>query len=395
MKRAWIVLAVACLVGCANDQLKKQPTPKEQATKQWNAARAGVMAGLAKDQYENGNIEKARQTTAEALRMDPTSAPLHLLAAKLAIESGQLESAEAELKRAHELDPKNAEADYLTGIVYQRWQRIAAAADAYAIAAAKNPQELAYVLAEAEMFVALDKPADALALLQSKADAFEHSAVLRDAIGQLLVEQGRLTEAVDSLHQATTLATDDNGIREHYATALFQAKRYADASESLSRILRDEKFANRADLLIMLGDCQSQLKQYRDARASYESATRIAPGESTAWISLARIALELNDLERADLALRKAAAIDPASAQAQLLIGYVRLHQNKLPEALASLKKSSMLDQKDPTALSMIGYVLEKQGKAAEAVPYYTKALELSPHDELATKLMAGVDLRE
>src|SRR5438309_11508620 len=95
MKRSWSVLAAVILTGCANDH-KKQPTQKELATKQWNSARAGVMAGLAKDQYENGNIEKARQSTAEALRMDPTSPQLHLLAAKLAIESGQLETADAE-----------------------------------------------------------------------------------------------------------------------------------------------------------------------------------------------------------------------------------------------------------------------------------------------------------
>jgi tetratricopeptide (TPR) repeat protein len=394
MKRAIIVLAMACVVGCAGNQ-KKQPTQKEVATRQWNAARAGVMAGLARDQYENGNIEKARQTTAEALRMDPTNPQLHLLAAKLAIESGQLESADAEVKRARELDPKNAEADYLAGIVYQRWQRLQSAAEAYASAAAKNPLELSYILAQAEMLVALDRSPDALALLQSKADAFEHSAVLRDAIGQLLVQQNRIAEAVDSLHQATTLATDDTGIREHYASALFKAKRYSDASECLSRILRDEKFANRADLLVMLGDCQSQLNHFRDARASYESATRAAPAQSAAWLSLARVALELNDLERADLALRKAVAIDPGAPQAHLLVGYVRLHENKLPDALAAFKKSSALDPKDPTAMSMIGYVLEKQGKSAAAVPFYTKALQLSPHDELATKLMAGVDLRE
>ncbi len=110
------------------------------------------------------------------------------------------------MKRARELDPKNAEADYLTGIVDQRWQRLAAAADAYAVAAAKNPQELVGVLAEAEMLVVFDNPADALGcLLLPMRRCFEHSAVLRDAIGQLLVEQFRFTEAVDCLHQATTL----------------------------------------------------------------------------------------------------------------------------------------------------------------------------------------------
>ncbi|MND04227.1 hypothetical protein D3C83_244020 [compost metagenome] len=56
---------------------------------------------------------------------------------------------------------------------------------------------------------------------------------------------------------------------------------------------------------------------------------------------------------------------------------------------------ASTLDKNDPIALCMIGYVLEKQGKTEQATWYYAQALKIKPDDELATSLMASVDLRD
>jgi hypothetical protein len=43
----------------------------------------------------------------------------------------------------------------------------------------------------------------------------------------------------------------------------------------------------------------------------------------------------------------------------------------------------------------MIGYVLEKSGKAREALGFYAQALKLKPHDEMATRLMADLQLHQ
>ena len=43
----------------------------------------------------------------------------------------------------------------------------------------------------------------------------------------------------------------------------------------------------------------------------------------------------------------------------------------------------------------MIGYVLEKQGRPNEAAKFYSRALQLRPADEMARRLMAGVDMTE
>jgi Tfp pilus assembly protein PilF len=98
-----ILLVLTIATGCSDNEKKA----KEQSALRWNQARASVLFGLASDQYKTGNFDPARKTVNEALRIDPDSARLRILSAKLAIEGGQLELAEKELERARQINPRN------------------------------------------------------------------------------------------------------------------------------------------------------------------------------------------------------------------------------------------------------------------------------------------------
>jgi len=327
--------------------------------------------------------------------MNPDNGQLHLLSAKLAIEQGQLELADKELGAARRCDPKNAEVEYFSGVVYQRWQQPEKALEFYRSAAEKAPTELACLMAEAEMLVSMERVPDAMALLQEKVVYFEHSAVIRDAVGELLVRQGRLPEAVNMLREASILAEDDVTVREHYALALYFNKQYREAADVLTRLVQNEKCAKRADLFLTLGECQLRLDQPRQAWPTFETATQISPNNVQAWTCLAKANLQLGDLHRAERSIRHALSIDPGNSEAHLLLGYVQIRQDRLSDALASFKKASAIDAGDTVSLCMTGYVLEKVGRPQQAVQYYSRALKLKPNDELASKLMASVDLHE
>jgi Flp pilus assembly protein TadD len=381
-----VILVLMVAAGCQS----KKPTQREEAKQQWNAARASVMFSLAKGQYEAGHFERSRKTVDEALLLDPKNVPLHILSAKLAIEQGELELAEKELALTREIDPRNAEVDYLSGVIFQRWQQPQRAHDFYASASEKAPAELAYVLARAEMLVLMDRSDDALRLLQQRVVYFEHSAAVRDAVGQLLMQEGRYPEAIDMLRQASILATDDLAIREHLALALYFGRQYREAVDVLSRLLRDESYEKRADLFTALGESQLQLGRPRDARTSFETAAALDPLSPQIALSLGKAAVQLNDLRRAEISLRRATALDPYNSEAHLMMGYLRLRQSQLPEALASFRRAHQLDPGDTVSLCMLGYVLERMGEHEQAMAHYGRALQLRPHDDLATRLMAG-----
>jgi Flp pilus assembly protein TadD len=386
-----MLLAATVTGGCRGPE----KTQKQTATEQWNAARAGVLFGLARQQYDSGNFDKSRQTVDQALKLQPGNAALRVLSAKIAIEQGKLEFAETELAAARAAAPENAEAEYLSGVVYQRWQKLQTACEFYGRAVEKAPAELAYVLARAEALVCLDRADEALRSLQEKVVYFEHSGAIRDAVGQLLVGQGRYAEAVEVLRQASILSSEDNTIREHLGLAMYCARQHGEAAGVLGRLIADPAYAERADLLLALGECQLVQGRTREARATFEKAARLAPGLVGTWWGLARAGLQVGDLDRAELALRKGLSVEPDAAEGHVLLGYLRLKQNNLPASLEAFRRASRLDPTDTVSLCMTGYVLEKSGRSAEAMQCYAAVLRLKPQDELAGRLMAGLNIHD
>jgi Flp pilus assembly protein TadD len=382
-----MILMGLCLTACQSSQ----PKPKEAAVKRWNQARASVLASLGDHQYRSGEFDQARKTVDQALQLTPDDAALHVLSGRIAMEQGQLELAEQELKLAQTLDPKNAEADYFCGIIYQRWQKPEIALQFYNTASQKAPSEPAYLLARAETLVAMDRTDEALALLQGKLTYFEHSAALRDAVGSIYMNQSRYKQAAVMFAQAAIFADDDQSIREHLALALYFDKQYRQAVPVFERLMQDEAWQKRPDLQLAMGECLMHADRPRDARDHLQLAVRLNDSQPAAWTSLAQVELILNDPTRARLSLQRALSINPASSQANLLMGYLSLRENKLDSALASFQMACRSDPQDTTSLCMVGYVLQKMGRAEAARQWYAAALKLQPRDELASKLMADV----
>lgn len=392
----WCVIAAALALalaaaGCESANKKNS----REAQGRWNRARANVLLSLAKDQYKAGSFDKCRKTVTDAMKMDPTHAEIRVLSARLAIEQGQLELAERELEAARKFAPNNPEGYYLAGVIHQRWQKPERAYEFYTAASDKAPAELSYLLARAEMLVDLKRSGEAMELLQGKVVYFENSAAIRDAVGQLLMQERRYREAVEMFRQASVLEEQELGFKERLGLALFYDKQYEDAADVLSKLVAKEGYGQRADLLAALGESQLHLNRAREARQTFETATQHDPSNAKAWLGLARAAMDTKDTRRAELALRKAQTLDATSAEAHLLVGYLRLRQERMKEALAAFQKASALDEKETVSVCMIGYVYEKTGRSDLAMKYYGKALKLKPNDQLASKLMAGVDLND
>jgi len=388
------VAALAMVVSAGGCQSAKQKNTQE-ARKRWNATRAGVLYSLANDQFKAASFEDCRKTIDTALKLDPKNPRLRTLSAKLAIEQGQLELAERELEEARKAAPNDAEPYYLSGVIYQRWQRPQTAYEFYTAASDKAPVDLAYVLARAEMLVELDRRNEAVALLQDKVNYFENSPAIRDALGQLLVQAGRFGDAVDMFRQASILSEDDLSLKERFGLALYFDKQYVEAADVIGKLLENEALKNRADLLAALGQAQLQTGKPREAKRTFDAATQKDPSSAKTWLGLARAAMEAGDYKRSELALRKAHSLDPKASEAYLLHGYLRIKQDRMKDALVSFQKASSLDPQDTVSVCMVGYVYEKTNRKDLAMQQYGKALQIKPNDPLASRLMAGIDLHD
>lgn len=380
------IVALSTLVGCTNHKSQKQA-----AKEQWGRTRAAVLLSLANDQYRSGNLDKAAETTNQAIAVDPTNVELHLLKARLQIEEGALEGAMANLEIARKLSPEHAEIEYLTGVIHQRWQRPQQALDAYSAAARKKPDDIAYLMAQSEMLVSMDRQAEALALLKARVVYFEHSAAIRDAIAQLYEQAGDQRQAVEYYRQASILDSSDDTIRERLAWAQYRAGDYREANAQFARLLRDEQNQKRVDLLLAIAECESRLGLHAQARRHFDDVTNLDTNSLTAWLGVARSSLKLNDLRRAEMAATKAVSLQGKSSQAQLTLGYVRIRQERFADAAAAFKRANLADPSDSLSACMVGLSLQRLGQMEEAQRWLERAMQLNPQDDLAAKLLASV----
>lgn len=377
-----VLTGLSATGGCAK-------TNKKEAYHQWNAARAGVQGSLAAERYKLGSLDDARKAVDEAIKLDPENPTYHLLSARIYIEKNQLEQADQELASVRKVAPKNAEADYLAGIIYQRWQKPQLALDYYSQACEKAPGELQYLMARSELLVQVGKMDEAITLIESKLTYFEYSGPLRDLLGGLYMQQGKTPQAIEALHQASVLAPDDSVIREHLMRAYFKGSAYRDCLTQIDLLLKGEEFQKRADIYMLQGECQLQIGQFDAARQSLETSLEKNPSSIPARLSLAKVAIRKNDLDRADVALRGAAALDPNEPQVHLGLGYLRMRQQRWPDALSAFERAAELDPKDPVAICMVGLVYEKMGKPDAAMTQYGKALQMNPDNKLAKQLLS------
>jgi Tfp pilus assembly protein PilF len=283
-KSTLLILLASLAAGCGDTP---QMTPKEQALQNWNAARAGVTMNLAKDEYKNGDFEKARRDVDQALLMDPKNTNIHILSAKIAIEQNQLELADAELNAARAINPKLPEADYLSGVIYQRWEQPAKALIFYQHASEENPTELSYLMAKAETLVSLNRRDEALDLLQNKADYFEHNPVIHDAMGMICMQDRNFDKAVDMFRWAVILAPDDDNIREHLSLALYQDKRYGESAMNLQRLVKTDARSKRPDLFLALAECDLNTNHPAEARMAAQTACDLDPSQPIPWLTVA------------------------------------------------------------------------------------------------------------
>ena len=394
MKTMTVIATAGLLAGCANGN-KFFQTPNQQATEQWNAARASALNSLATDQLRDGSFDKCQQSLEQALRLQPEDANLHVLYARLSIEQGRLDYADAHLTEARRLDPKRAEIDYLSGIVYERWQQTIKARAAYAAARGKNATEPSYLLAEAEMLVASGEPQQALTLLQSNLPSFENSGVVRQEIGLLLAGTGKPREAVTALRDASRLIPDEASIREHLAFALVAAKDYTEASDAFDRLVKQPAYAKRADAFAALGECLAQTHRYLEGVHAYEKATQIDNAAPGYWLGLARLSMMAGDVPGADIAVRKAVSLRSTSADAQCLLGYVRLKQDRLMQSLTAFQLASVLNHTDAVSVCMQALVLKRMGQADEAKACYARAKAMTEQNASAGQLLATINPAE
>ncbi|WP_263366536.1 tetratricopeptide repeat protein [Edaphobacter bradus] len=147
------------------------------------------------------------------------------------------------------------------------------------------------------------------------------------------------------------------------------------AFQALERYEQLEPNSERTHLL--LGDIFVQRERYGDARAEYQKALALSPGDPAALAGLASAALRDGNVDQAFEAAQKALERAPEDPEINLLMAEALVERHELPDAEPFLKKGlNAKPQMLPHVHALLGRVYAATSRPQEAISELKIGLE-------------------
>ncbi len=371
--------ALLVLPACSKLPIDDLRTSKEQATDRWSQVRARLKYQLAEESFNAGRLDDAQVQLDEAIGLDRQAAQPYVLLSRVLLERGQTAAAAMALEQAVTSGGATAETDYLNGVIAQHYGKFQPALEYYRQASEREPANAHYVVATAETLVALNRAAEALALVREHWADFEQNAALRELAGGIYIMLGRYEEAADAYRQARTLSPEDGTLATQLGLALSLAGHAEEARDVLGSVVADAQGENRPLVLLLLGRCQLDLGNANEAKAVLRQATAAAPKQAVAWHWLARASVASGDLLTARQASMQATTCEPDNIEYRLWLGYVCYRQKDLASAASAFDSALDHAPDDRVALYFLGRCREEMGDREAANRCYQHLERISP----------------
>jgi tetratricopeptide (TPR) repeat protein len=202
-----------------------------------------------------------------------------------------------------------------------------------------------------------------------------------------LQASGRLTEALDYLRQAETVAPGDHHILVEQGKNLSDLGRLDEAEKVLRRACRVRDAAAEYNLATVL----DRTERWDEARAHYEQALAINPFHTRAMNNLG-VGLDRRGQTPAALALyARALSIAPDDAEVLSNLGSALINQRRFGEALDALRAAVDLAPDAPNARNNLGIALAQSGQLDAALVEFRAALRLDPRHANAQRNVEAI----
>jgi tetratricopeptide (TPR) repeat protein len=294
------------------------------------------------------------QTNSKGPRKEPIRVPLEdqpteLAQAEEAIQKNDFTTAESLLKKAIRRDPKNYQAWFDLGFVYNRLRRTEESIHAYRQSVAAKPDvfesnlNLGLMLArsnspEAEQFLR------AAAKLKPTDHVEEGQARAWLSLGHLL-ENTKPDDALDAYQRAAALTPKDP--EPHLSAGLLRERR----------------------------------KDFPGAEVEYKQVLVLDPHSSEAVIGLTNIYMKSGRVAEAEPLLRQLATDRPDDAGLHLQLGRVLAAQGKKAEAIPEIQAALKLSPNDSEAQRDLAELQTQSANLPDAEKTYRDLLKSTPND--------------
>jgi Flp pilus assembly protein TadD len=367
---------------------RKQPARAERhlrRARQLSPRDAEVLRLLAAAHEALGRAADAREDHLEIVRLDPDDAPSLGALGRAAAQAGDVERAREWLARAVRASGGTADAHVAAAFA---WMQAALPDEALraarrGIAAAGPDPRLR--LAEGVALSMLRRPAEAIAPLEAvPPEAGEVYLRARVALADALSRTGRHARAGRALAQP--LATHPADVRVVVARGrVLEREGRRPQAIAWLRAARDARGgapADVAELTVALGAVLLRAGRADEARALLEGAVVAEPGDTRLLYALAVACDRAGQPEAALAQLRAILALEEDHAEALNFAGYLLADRGeRLDEAERLVRRAAELRPRSAHVLDSLGWLLLRRGDAAGAVRALERADALGGPD--------------
>ena len=301
---------------------------------------------------------------------------------KLAIEhhqAGRLEEAERICKRILELQPNNADAMHMLGVIAFQIGGSKVAIQLIGKAILTGPVKESYFINLGEALRAEGKWQEAIDCYRRLLAVNPGYAVAHFTLGNVLGEVGEHEEAIDCYRRAIAIDADYSEAENNLGVACQALGRLNEALDSYRRVIAIN--AGHAEAHNNLGNVLADLGRLDEAAAGYRRAIEANPGYAEAHCNYGTLLADQVKLDEAAACYGQALRLNPNYVEAHNNLANVFCEQDRVEEAAAGYRRALDIDPDYLEARYNLGNVLTVQGRLEEAEACYRRVLDAKPED--------------
>lgn len=293
-------------------------------------------------------------------------------------QAGRRQAAERIYRQILEVDPQQADAVHLLGVMAHETGQHEIAIEYIGRAISLKGTAGVFHVNLGNAFNAQGKLDEAVACYRRALEMKPDFGEAHNNLGNALKAQGKLDEAVACYHRALELRPDFADAHNNLGNAFKIQERLDEAVDCYRRAL--ELKPNYAEAHNNLGAALQGRGKLDDAVACYCRALESKPDYVEAHYNLGNAFNDQGNLDDAVVCYRRALELNPDFAEAHSNLGNSLKEQGKLGEAVACYRRTLELTPDFAEAHNNLGNTLKEQGNLDAAVACYLRSLELMPN---------------
>lgn len=208
-------------------------------------------------------------------------------------------------------------------------------------------------------------------------------------LGAVLMNQGKLDEAVHSLREAVLLDRNHAISNYNLGNVLKKQGKIDEAKERYLKAIECDRSHTGAHFNV--GNIYVEEGRFDDALSSFLNTLSLNPGHVAAHLNMGNVLKAQGKMDEALVSYRNALANDENNTAAYHNIGIILKAQGKIDEAIEAYNRAIAIEPENSSAQNNLGNLLKDSGRIAEAVQCFRRAVELDYDNVSARHMLAAL----